>query len=96
MLSRLACLRSWAPRELSSGLHRLLTRLKGRSCAHSSGAGNPSCRAVRQVDVFDAAGEQRAALSSEFQTAISPRNIMHPRLPLLAAATASGRVHLYS
>ena len=52
--------------------------------------------AARQVDVFDAAGEQRAALSSEFQTAISPRNIMHPRLPLLAAATASGRVHLYS
>ncbi|KAK9842270.1 hypothetical protein WJX81_003820 [Elliptochloris bilobata] len=50
----------------------------------------------RTVDVFDAAGVQQAALSSEFQTAISPRNVMHPRLPLLAAATASGRVHLYS
>lgn len=49
-----------------------------------------------QVDVFDAAGAQLAALSSEYQTAISPRNVVHPRLPLLAAATASGRVHLYS
>lgn len=56
----------------------------------------PVLLAVRQVDVFDAEGKQCAALSSEFQTAISPRNIMHPRLPLLAAATASGRVHLYS
>lgn len=46
--------------------------------------------------MYDADGVQRAALSSEYQTAISPRNVVHPRLPLLAAATASGRVHLYT
>ncbi len=44
--------------------------------------------------MFDVHGVQKAALSSEFQTAIAPRNAVHPRLPLLAAATASGRVHL--
>lgn len=48
-----------------------------------------------QVDVFDDKGAQAAALSSELMTAIPSRCTVHASLPLLAAATASGRVHVY-
>jgi WD repeat-containing protein 76 len=36
-----------------------------------------------------------ARLTSELQTAISSRHAVHPELPLLAAATGSGRCHVY-
>ncbi len=50
----------------------------------------------RNVDVFDAGtGKRVKQLNSEFMTAIPSRNCLHPQLPILAAATASGRVHLY-
>lgn len=34
-------------------------------------------------------------LSSPFMTAIPSRNAVHPHLPVLAAATNSGRIHIY-
>lgn len=34
-------------------------------------------------------------LGSEFMTAIPSRNVTHPVLPVLAAATNSGRIHIY-
>jgi hypothetical protein len=50
----------------------------------------------RYVDLFDAAdGSLAAQLSSERMTAIASRNAAHPALPVLAAATNSGRLHVY-
>ena len=34
-------------------------------------------------------------LHSESMTAIASRNVAHPVLPVLAAATNSGRIHVY-
>lgn len=34
-------------------------------------------------------------LSSEHMTAIPSRNVAHPALPVLAAATNSGRIHAF-
>ena len=48
-----------------------------------------------QVDIINAAGNEQAQLSSEFQTAISSRHAVHPAHPILAAGTASGRMHIY-
>ena len=50
---------------------------------------------LRQVDLFASSGEQITTLSSEYQTAISSRNIFNSDGTALAAATASGRVHIY-
>lgn len=60
----------------------------------------PACCAVgnmkRFVDVLGASGgELQHQLSSEHMTAIAARNCVHPTLPALAAATASGRAHVY-
>ena len=50
----------------------------------------------RFVDVIDAGtGALRCQLSSEHQTAIASRSAVHPELGALAAATASGRIHVY-
>ncbi|KAK9799849.1 hypothetical protein WJX73_009741 [Symbiochloris irregularis] len=50
----------------------------------------------RTVDVFDAStGAKAAALSSESMTAIVSRVTAHISTPALAAATGSGRVHIY-
>ncbi|KAK9823208.1 hypothetical protein WJX72_001110 [[Myrmecia] bisecta] len=49
----------------------------------------------RTVDIFSASGSQEAALSSEYMTAITSRNVFHPQLPILAAGSASGRMHIY-
>lgn len=60
-------------------------------CTHPA-AGNMK----RYVDVLGASGgELQAQLSGESMTAIAARNCCHPSLPALAAATASGRVHVY-
>ena len=48
-----------------------------------------------QIDVFDSEGAQMVQLSSEHQTAISSRHCVHPTLSVLAAGTASGRMHIY-
>ena len=48
-----------------------------------------------QVDVFDDKGEQLTQLSHELMTAIPPRVTVHPYLPVLAAGTGSGRMHVY-
>lgn len=47
------------------------------------------------MDIFDDKGAQAAALSSELMTAIPSRCAVHASLPLLATATASGRMHVY-
>lgn len=48
------------------------------------------------MDVFDDKGGPAAGqLSSDLMTAIPSRCNVHGSLPLLAAATASGRVHIY-
>ncbi|DBB11441.1 hypothetical protein WJX82_009846 [Trebouxia sp. C0006] len=49
----------------------------------------------RTIDVFNDEGGKMAQLSSEHQTAISSRHCVHPTLPVLAAGTASGRMHVY-
>ena len=50
----------------------------------------------RTVDVYSAAdGRQLAALRSDFMTAIGSRVAMHAERPVLAAATASGRVNVW-
>lgn len=50
----------------------------------------------RAVDVIDAAdGTMAAQLRGEGMTAIAARNCVHPTLPVLAAGTASGRLHIY-
>lgn len=50
----------------------------------------------RSVDVIDpVSGKLVVALKSDLMTAIPARNAVHPTLPILAAATASGRVHLW-
>ncbi|KAG1665043.1 hypothetical protein FOA52_003219 [Chlamydomonas sp. UWO 241] len=50
----------------------------------------------RGVDVYAADnGKQLATLQSEFMTAIPSRVCAHESLPVLAAATSSGRIHLY-
>lgn len=49
----------------------------------------------RQLDVFDASGKLQGQLGSEHMTAIPARVALHPQLPALAGATASGRLHLY-
>jgi len=48
-----------------------------------------------QVDVFDDKGELLTQLSHELMTAIPPRVTVHPCLPVLAAGTGSGRMHVY-
>lgn len=50
----------------------------------------------RSVHVCDAVnGKLGAQLSSEYMTAIPARNCVHPTLPVLAAGTGSGRIHIY-
>jgi hypothetical protein len=50
----------------------------------------------RYVDVLGASsGDLQAQLSGEAMTAIAARSCVHPTLPALAAATASGRAHVY-
>ena len=50
----------------------------------------------RTVDVYDAArGTALAALASPHMTAIPSRIAPHPGLPVLAAATASGRINVW-
>ncbi|BDA42654.1 WD repeat-containing protein 76 [Coccomyxa sp. Obi] len=49
----------------------------------------------RAVDMYSSTGDQIAALSSEYQTAISSRNVFHPDGTALAASTSSGRVLIY-
>lgn len=39
--------------------------------------------------------EAHKQLSAEVMTAIPSRNTFHPNLPVLAAATNSGRLHIY-
>ena len=48
-----------------------------------------------QVDVFDDKGDQLTQLSHELMTAIPPRVTVHQYLPVLAAGTGSGRMHIY-
>ena len=50
---------------------------------------------IMQIDVFDSEGAKMVQLSSEHQTAISSRHCVHPSLSVLAAGTASGRMHIY-
>lgn len=50
----------------------------------------------RFVDIYDASsGSMVTQLSSEWMTAIGSRNCVHATLPILASATASGRVHIF-
>jgi WD40 repeat protein len=50
----------------------------------------------RTVDVIDAqTGTMACQLHSEYMTAIAARNCVHPRLPIVASATASGRIHVF-
>lgn len=51
---------------------------------------------TRGVDVFSAkTGQIEATLTSDLMTAIPPRLAHHPSLPFLAAATSSGRAHVW-
>eukprot|EP00887_Chlorella_sp_A99_P003623 scaffold7.g3623.t1 len=49
----------------------------------------------RCLDVFDASGALLSSLGSEHMTAIPARACLHPGLPAMAGATASGRLHLF-
>ena len=52
----------------------------------------------RHVDILALSGGDlslSAQLSGEGMTAIAARNAVHPSLPAIASATASGRVHVY-
>ncbi|CAG9462331.1 unnamed protein product [Pedinophyceae sp. YPF-701] len=54
----------------------------------------------REICIYDAAKSSGGCLArlsnAELQTAISSRHVFHPELPFLAAATASGRAHIYT
>lgn len=52
-------------------------------------------RCAVQVDLVSANGEAIGTLSSQWQTAISSRNVFSADGRALAAATASGRLHIY-
>lgn len=73
----------------------LLVSLERLVCPSSKCIMEQSCDLLWQVDMYSDAGEQIAALSSEFQTAISSRNVFHPDGHALAASTSSGRVLIY-
>jgi len=48
------------------------------------------------VQLYDAAsGRKVASLSAEHMTAIPSRNAAHPNGRVIAAATNSGRIHLF-
>ena len=50
----------------------------------------------RTADIYDpASGSRLASLSSEHMTAIPSRNACHQGGTVVAAATNSGRVHIY-
>eukprot|EP00890_Picochlorum_soloecismus_P002433 jgi/Picsp_1/3190/NSC_06030-R1_wd repeat-containing protein 76-like len=50
----------------------------------------------RTVDVMDAqTGAMACQLHSEYMTAIAAGNCVHPLLPIVASATASGRAHVF-
>ena len=50
----------------------------------------------REVEIFcSTSGDARARYSSELQTAVSSRHATDPSRRMVAAATASGRVHIY-
>ena len=50
----------------------------------------------RNVDVYSVATAKLVKqLQSPFMTAIPSRSCVHPTLPIVAASTASGRVHVY-
>ena len=50
----------------------------------------------RTVDVIDAqTGTMACQLHSEYMTAIAARNCVHPLMPIVASATASGRIHVF-
>lgn len=49
----------------------------------------------RMVNVYDDEGSEVALLSSDLLTAIPSRFAIHNHLPLLAATTASGRIHVF-
>ncbi|KAI7843657.1 hypothetical protein COHA_002559 [Chlorella ohadii] len=67
-----------------------------RACWNAAGDGVIVGNMNRFVDIFDAgSGALAGQLSSPFMTAIPSRNAVHPRLPVLAAATNSGRIHIY-
>jgi WD repeat-containing protein 76 len=68
----------------------------GTMCSCSSDVSSlPERAKCSQVDIFDEKGGQAGAHSSDLMTAIPSRCTVHTSLPLLAAATASGRVHVY-
>lgn len=57
---------------------------------------NDGHTACLQVDIFDATiGGVVVQLTHELMTAIPSRCCVHPQLSVLAAATGSGRVHVY-
>ena len=50
----------------------------------------------RQVAMYNAADKRPfATLSSDFMTAIPSRKAVHPFLPIICAATNSGRLHVF-
>lgn len=49
----------------------------------------------RLVNVYDSEGNESGQLSSDLMTAIPSRFACHSQLPLMAAATASGRIHVF-
>lgn len=50
----------------------------------------------RETELIDPRdGKHLAQLQSEFQTAVASRHACHPSLPLIAAGTASGRIHVW-
>jgi hypothetical protein len=51
----------------------------------------------REVELFDTAGGKLAAKLSDADrmTAIASRFAVHPTLDIIAAGTASGRLHIY-
>lgn len=49
-----------------------------------------------QVDILDVGSSKPlSSLSSESMTAIASRMCVHSSIPAVAAATGSGRVHIY-
>ena len=48
-----------------------------------------------QVDIFDQTGKEMVRMSHELMGAIPSRCAIHPHRAVLAAATGSGRMHIY-
>lgn len=96
------CLRVFGPKGSQAEVRIKHNNQTGRWLLPFRAAWTPDAAGIivgslrREVEIFcSASGDARSRYSSELQTAVSSRHSVHPCTGSIAAATASGRVHIY-